>query len=397
MMSKRVIVTIAVIIVISAAIVAAVFCFRTKPDNRIPSSSDPVQITRGPYLQFAGDFINNGEIVISWETRESCAPGFILERNHDLDEKGFREVIKRSELPSKVHRVGVVGFSAGAKFLYDVATAGNKRKRSFEINVPPATGEAMKFAVFGDTRSQPKEHKKAANAILREKPAFVIHSGDFVYDGRKSRLWDSEWFEPAKEMLKSIPVVPAIGNHENNAAEYYEIFDVTTGGAPDYAIVIGDVEIVSIDTSRDFLPGAPAKDVPPSRNYSWLKERLEAPRKVKWRIIAMHNPAFSSGNHGPSKNVQYALVPLFSKYQPDVIFSGHDHCYERSEFEGVTYITSAGGGAPLYKKSKKNPYSKVFKSVYHYTLVEIDGDKMKINAKELDGTVIDSYEIARKK
>ena len=33
-----------------------------------------------------------------------------------------------------------------------------------------------------------------------------------------------------------------------------------------------------------------------------------------------------------------------------MVFSGHDHDYERSLINDVTYIVSGGGGAPLYQK-----------------------------------------------
>ena len=30
------------------------------------------------------------------------------------------------------------------------------------------------------------------------------------------------------------------------------------------------------------------------------------------------------------------------------VFSGHDHLYQRGEVDGLKYVVSGGGGAPLY-------------------------------------------------
>ena len=70
-MTKRTIyISIIAVVVILVVVTAAIFICRPapEPDTDTEPVGESVRITRGPYLQFAGDFINSGEIVLSWET-----------------------------------------------------------------------------------------------------------------------------------------------------------------------------------------------------------------------------------------------------------------------------------------------------------------------------------------
>ena len=71
-----------------------------------------------------------------------------------------------------------------------------------------------------------------------------------------------------------------------------------------------------------------------------------------------------------------------------VSFSGHVHNYERHEHGGITYFVSGGGGAHAYpiERDSDDPFQS--KEInYHYLLVEVDGQQMKVtmNRLQLDG------------
>ena len=49
-----------------------------------------------------------------------------------------------------------------------------------------------------------------------------------------------------------------------------------------------------------------------------------------WKISYFHHPLYSdAGRHGSSIDLRLRLEPLLIKYGTDVVFSGHDHLYER--------------------------------------------------------------------
>ena len=140
-----------------------------------------------------------------------------------------------------------------------------------------------------------------------------------------------------------------------------------------------------------------------SDQLTWLKNDLSnIGTKIKFKIIIMHVPFYSSGIHG---NDEYFLKddiePLFIKYGIDAIWAGHDHNYERSsDKNGIIHITTGGGGAPSYPQAGvKQPLpdvtSHVFNSTYHYCRLNITGgDKILVDVIEVpSGNVIDSFTI----
>jgi hypothetical protein len=76
-----------------------------------------------------------------------------------------------------------------------------------------------------------------------------------------------------------------------------------------------------------------------------------------------------------------------------LVFSGHDHNYERILWNGVTYIVSGGGSSILYPKEGTVDGSQAFEKTTHFVLVEIAEDYIDIAAVNLSGRVIDRARI----
>lgn len=77
------------------------------------------------------------------------------------------------------------------------------------------------------------------------------------------------------------------------------------------------------------------------------------------------------------------------------VFSGHDHCYERAEANGVRYFVSGGGGAPLYARGKRiaaidRDAVKRYERVSHYLRVHVIGARIEVTAVRVDGTPIET-------
>jgi hypothetical protein len=86
--------------------------------------------------------------------------------------------------------------------------------------------------------------------------------------------------------------------------------------------------------------------------------------------------------------------PLFTRYQVDLVFSGHDHNYERSIVDNVTYVVTGGGGSPLYDNGH-SPWTVYSEKTYHYCLLSANSTTMSFEAKKPDGSVFDSFQLAR--
>ena len=84
-----------------------------------------------------------------------------------------------------------------------------------------------------------------------------------------------------------------------------------------------------------------------------------------------------------------AHVPeLLAAHGVDLLFSGHDHIYERGQGVGIKYIISGGGGAPLYRTSKVAT-TRMSEATYHFVEVTTDGDALHVLARRIDGSVLD--------
>ena len=94
-----------------------------------------------------------------------------------------------------------------------------------------------------------------------------------------------------------------------------------------------------------------------SAQYAWLEGEL-AGSTAPWKFVVCHHPPFTSGPHGkegrdgtpkeaPIRELREYVIPLLEKHGVTMVFTGHDHLYERSEKGGITYITTGGGGGPL--------------------------------------------------
>ena len=105
-----------------------------------------------------------------------------------------------------------------------------------------------------------------------------------------------------------------------------------------------------------------------SQFQRWLDADLRlaaADPAVKWRVAFDHRPFHSTGQrHGADHTYVKWVQPVLEKYHFDVVFSGHEHTYERtlpmldgvprsknpkawSQGTGIAYVVTGGGGAPV--------------------------------------------------
>jgi len=64
----------------------------------------------------------------------------------------------------------------------------------------------------------------------------------------------------------------------------------------------------------------------------------------------------------------------------DVVFTGHDHLYERIKpQQGVRYFVSGGGGRSLYDFNRSG-FDEVGISEHHFMIVQLGGDRLLFEA-----------------
>jgi hypothetical protein len=148
---------------------------------------------------------------------------------------------------------------------------------------------------------------------------------------------------------------------------------------------IGKVHFTVVDNYSDYAKG--------SEQYTWLENDLSSCGN-RFLVVVMHLPVYSSGPHQTRvMKLKKTLIPLFEKYGVDVVFSGHNHCYEKAFANHIYYITTAGGGAPLYAKTKNLPESQLYVRTYNFCMLTVKDNTLKIQALDIDCKVLDEFSI----
>lgn len=125
----------------------------------------------------------------------------------------------------------------------------------------------------------------------------------------------------------------------------------------------------------------------------WLIKDLRSNTKP-FTIVYFHHPPYSSSNHGSTYFLRFRWDLIFEHFNVDIVFNGHDHCYERGKVKSVDYIVTGGGGAPLYNVGH-SWWTICSEKTYHYCLVTVNQEELTFIAKKPDGTIFDSFSISK--
>jgi hypothetical protein len=275
------------------------------------------------------------------------------------------------------HHARIGSLAPGTEYFYRVWPAGDLKK----FKTFAAAADSFNFAVIGDTRSDSAAHQSVIERLAAYPSAFYLHLGDFVYYGDSAGQWRT-FFNIEDTVFQDRPILPMIGNHETPSWPYDTLFALP-GAGEYYSVDYANVHFVILNTSGDLY----------NAQRDWLRNDLIAAHNnpaTDWIIVNFHRPPYSSGSHGSQVDVQEAWCPLFDSNRVDIVFAGHDHDYERTiPINGVTYIVSGGGGAPLGSVGS-NPWTAYSESTHQFCLVKIKGLKLAMYSIRPDGSICDS-------
>ncbi len=254
----------------------------------------------------------------------------------------------------------------------------------------PAGPTAFQSVIFGDTRTRHELHQKIAGAIDALSPDFVVHTGDLVTDGMDTQQWP-RFFEIEKNLLRKAAFFPVLGNHERNSRSFYQFFDVKTSyysfdwGAVHFTLLNSDLGNVAMSAKarEDFW----------AEQTRWLEDDLKKAEKAEFRIVVMHHPPFTAVKRRQNDSPwAKSLTPMFERYKVAAVFSGHDHNYQHHLRDGVHYIVTGGGGAPLYPVDGpiENLTLKV-ESIEHYVRLFVTPGAARVEAIALDGRILEQF------
>ena len=341
--------------------------------------ADGATFVKGPYLQ---DLRSRGAQV-RWETSSESGGTLVVKGPGAF----VREVHAATGL--RYHTLSVDGLEPATTYAYTVKV-GDEASPEGHFTTAPEDARPITFLVYGDNRSDPTAHAAVVEAMRRTPSDFFLHTGDMVLSGNDGNDWQS-FFDIETPLLRDRCVFATVGNHE-----------LLGGGKPAFLsyFQIGDpgAHLLHATTrwgsSRFFFLNA-MSTWGDGEERGWLEAELtrsDSEPGIEHRFVVTHHGPFSSGPHGGNDAMKKAgAMALMKKHHVDLIFAGHDHIYERGELDGIRYLISGGGGAPLYKPRRSVPAAtEVVEAAHHFVEVKVDGPRITTVARRLDGMAMDT-------
>jgi 3',5'-cyclic AMP phosphodiesterase CpdA len=260
-----------------------------------------------------------------------------------------------------------------------------------QIALPNKDG-AVKFAVIGDSGTGGGAQRKIAERIAATRHAFpfefVLMLGDNLYGRERKGDYEDKFEQPYKPLLDAgVKFYASLGNHDDPEQRLYKPFNMN--GERYYSFKPSPLAGV-----RFFALDSTYMD---KKQLDWLAKEL-AVSGSDWKIAFLHHPLYSSGGrHGADLVLREQLEPLFVKHAVNVVFTGHEHFYERIKPQkGINYFIS-GSAAKLRRGDiEKSPLTaKGFDQGYTFMIVEIDGDELHFQSISETGQTVDSGVVRR--
>ncbi|NNE90213.1 MAG: tetratricopeptide repeat protein [Verrucomicrobiales bacterium] len=333
--------------------------------------------------------VRDGKANVFWVSQGAIEKGEVLVSAEGYSAQVQPETSSVRDTICHLHTAKLTGLPPGSEIGYEVRCAEKSAAGTFKT--PPPAGNAIRFCVIGDTQSYHPGLQQLLDRMGEEDADFVIHVGDLVDRGDVWGEWKAGFFDPGYPYLKNAAFWPVYGNHDGGP--YFPTFFKETPQGYYYSYDWGDAHFVVLDS---YGPGSGRSGR--EKQLAWLQADLEANQK-KWTIVSLHVPMIAT-RAGIPKFGQEDFLPLLEQHGVDLVFTGHHPQYRRYLPIGppgkkpVIHITTGGGGGPV-GGSLPSPLLAKSYDRNHYTLVSIEGNRLEVRAKAIDGEILDEFEIRK--
>lgn len=370
---------------------------------------------------------------ITWRTSTTVSKG-IVQYAKETDKDKFPENAKSVNAATKeftsdlgkmnLHIANIEGLEPGTTYIYRVGD-GINWSDIHTFTTEAQNTQQFKFLVFGDSQSgNPYDPeygpwKKTIQNAFKANPdaRFFVNVGDLVEWGQYYVHWNN-WFDAAKGVIDTIPAMPTQGNHETyNPPDWHTtkpVFWTTQFPLPQngpqglkgqtYSFDYGNAHIVMLD-SQEEEEKIVAGDILEAQK-TWLENDLKNTNKT-WKLVFFHKTPYYSKATRTNEDIKKVFQPIFDKYHVDVVFNGHDHSVARtypiygdkfvdSPLKGTIYYITGRSGTKYYPDLSQKVWNAFFydpQDQPNYLVVDVNGNKLTINAVKQDGTLIDTYTI----
>ena len=296
-------------------------------------------------------------------------------------------------ITANFNNILLTGLSAGTTYDYQVG-CGDLWTDKATFATSDGEKDHADFFVLGDIQAEDLTNITAIRDTLKDRHwNFGLQTGDAVDNPYAYKGWDDYTGLFNGETMGSTNMVQVLGNHElqGEALESKTMFglDASYGGSC-YSRTYGNVYLAVINYTGNAAQLRSALE--------WLKTDIQS-SNADWKILTMHQPPYYTNEAGGNAEIN-ALVPkVVDELGIDVVFSGHDHSFARTnllrgdeidEDNGTVYYICGSSGEKSYNISTQDrfDYEKIFAQATTdfsaiYLTAHADRDSLTINVYDI--------------
>jgi hypothetical protein len=250
--------------------------------------------------------------------------------------------------------------------------------------------DVIRFAVIGDNGTGERPQYEVGDQLAAARAAFpfefVLMLGDNMYGRQEPHDFVTKFAKPYAALLAAgVPFYAALGNHDKQTNRFYQHFNMK--GERYYTLTKKNVRFYVFDTN-----------LMDDAQLAWIKQTLRDPFEG-WKICIFHHPIYSDGGrHGSNLELRVVLEPLMVQSGVDVVFSGHEHLYERLvPQQGITYFVEGSSGQLRKGDLGRSPtLAAGFDEDQTFMLVELDAMELRFRTISRRGREVDAGVVRRR-
>ena len=392
----------------------------------------------GPYIAFGEDPTNS--IIISWGISKEFRENYSEENQaflfgidiEDLEAAASEVQTKKAVQTIKLHHL-----LKDTIYYYKIPTKSEIFHFKTAPNHKSVVSSSFEFIAISDSHANEANLQPLINIICKKAPnsRFILSSGDNISVANKVNNWRT-FFGQMHSLFPNIPFHTCTGNHDAELRKYAPIWKEMLPYSyenPEEGFYYSFNYLNCAFFFLDIYNAGKKHRIPKKEQIKWLTSHLEnLPLHIHHRILLLHNSIYSTGEFGCDPDLEKILLPIIEKFHIQLVLSGHTHVFEafhRTDInspEGTLFIVNGGGGGKLDKIvlgkrnypstpykwddrihiAKKDPflrgniknrfrndkivlsYQEIGKLTHEFLKISIQGNELKVQAIEWDGTIL---------
>lgn len=320
--------------------------------------------------------------------------------------KATTQALKTDINAAHFHTAKFTGLKPDTLYVYRVGDGKNWSEWN-QFRTAAAGRDSLTFIYVGDAQNNIYSMwSRVIRAAYSTAPdaRFILHAGDLINRRERDAEW-GEWFYGAGWINSKIPMVAVPGNHEYGSGPTGDR-EVSTHWRPQFALPengpAGLEETCYYTDIQGLRVIGLNSNVKHKEQAAWLETVLSS-NPNPWTIITFHHPVFSTARGRDNKDLRALWKPILDKYKVDMVLTGHDHTYGRSNLvsgdnvraeSGTVYVVSVSG-PKMYALEKQDWMERSAARTQLYQVIRIDGNKLSYESRTARGVLYDAFELVK--